>query len=502
MDENALKETALSKQKGNQTAMDKVPVVPDLAALVKDSKKLNLLEDRLLGRSPPQKPHMAFLNQQQSSPGKPSSDDKMPREASVSTVIDEIPSSISMNMHNENFQNSQLENRPRPPATEIIVIESNSPLHSENNSMLSANYDLQNNAEKPRPRIGEKRGRVEDVAGGLEMDTRSQLTNESMNHSQDRAPRQKLGHDDDNQSPNQGADNGSRGHAPAKRTIVSYFVPPAEPAATAIFPSSKKTEKEKAGAENGKSAAHSSSSSAAGEAPESTSSEAKPKSSKSVAAASAAATAGVLELKKQLDQARILKEQAEQKCQRLEFEMKAAQDKTKAVEEQSSKITRALEEVYRKMAQQEMRRKKDRLALDCVRLGKIVQTRTSATQIGEVWEEGYAWKDLSRRQAELLERKEELESRKKKLATLKRAAKKTSAEGLDSVAEAEGLSNGSTGASAGAAVGDIDLELVAEGEAIRYHLEQLKRDEVALAEERRLLESEKALHIKELRRTQ
>lgn len=28
------------------------------------------------------------------------------------------------------------------------------------------------------------------------------------------------------------------------------------------------------------------------------------------------------------------------------------------------------------MAQQEMRRKKDRLALDCVRLGKIVQTRT------------------------------------------------------------------------------------------------------------------------------
>ena len=37
---------------------------------------------------------------------------------------------------------------------------------------------------------------------------------------------------------------------------------------------------------------------------------------------------------------------------------------------------KSLEEVYRKMAQQEFRRTRDRLALDNVRLGKISSHRT------------------------------------------------------------------------------------------------------------------------------
>lgn len=41
-----------------------------------------------------------------------------------------------------------------------------------------------------------------------------------------------------------------------------------------------------------------------------------------------------------------------------------------------NRLTKALEDVHRKMAQQEFRRKRDRLALDCVRLGKIVSVRT------------------------------------------------------------------------------------------------------------------------------
>jgi hypothetical protein len=44
--------------------------------------------------------------------------------------------------------------------------------------------------------------------------------------------------------------------------------------------------------------------------------------------------------------------------------------------------------------------------------------------MSEVWEEGYALKDMNRRTGELLERKEELEKRKKKMASMKRQAKK------------------------------------------------------------------------------
>lgn len=134
---------------------------------------------------------------------------------------------------------------------------------------------------------------------------------------------------------------------------------------------------------------------------------------------------------------------------------------------------------------QDFRRKRDRLALDNVRLGKITTVRTGATTMGEVWEEGYALKELNKRSAELLERKEELESRRKKTQTLKRAAKKGSTTGDEVDADAE-----------------IDLDLTTEAEVIRAHLEQLKKDEIALAEEKRLLEAEKAVHQKEFKRLQ
>lgn len=41
-----------------------------------------------------------------------------------------------------------------------------------------------------------------------------------------------------------------------------------------------------------------------------------------------------------------------------------------------NRISKALEDVHRKMAMQEFRRKRDRMALDCVRLGKITYHRT------------------------------------------------------------------------------------------------------------------------------
>lgn len=108
------------------------------------------------------------------------------------------------------------------------------------------------------------------------------------------------------------------------------------------------------------------------------------------------------------------------------------------------------------MAMQEFRRKRDRLALDCVRLGKITSVRTSATAIGEVWEDGYAWKEILKRSAELLERKEELESRKRKVNNMKRQAKKASTDDIDAELNA-------------------DLDLATENEAVKIHAEQLKK---------------------------
>ena len=48
----------------------------------------------------------------------------------------------------------------------------------------------------------------------------------------------------------------------------------------------------------------------------------------------------------------------------------------------------------------------------------------------------------------------------------------------------------------------MDLDLSAEEEAIKSHLDQLKKDETALHEERRMLEEQKAVHQKEIKRCQ
>lgn len=82
--------------------------------------------------------------------------------------------------------------------------------------------------------------------------------------------------------------------------------------------------------------------------------------------------------------------------------------------------------------------------------------KQSATAIGEVWEDGYAWKELNKRSAELLERKEELETRRRKVTNMKRQAKKASSDDLEVEIEA-------------------DLDLATEQEAVRFHLEQLKK---------------------------
>jgi tousled-like kinase len=104
-------------------------------------------------------------------------------------------------------------------------------------------------------------------------------------------------------------------------------------------------------------------------------------------------------------------------------------------------------------------------------------------------------KDFTRRNGVLLERRVELEKRKKNLQTAKRQAKKSTNSSVAAVDNDETINyaNDST---------VEDLDNIAEDIAIRSHLEQLKRDETALNEEKRIFEAEKASHQKELRRQQ
>ncbi len=202
--------------------------------------------------------------------------------------------------------------------------------------------------------------------------------------------------------------------------------------------------------------------------------------------------------------------------QRTEAEFKHANDKIRLLEDRNKKFFDSLEEVHRKMAMQEFRRKREKLALDSVRLGKIVTVRNGPANVIDVFEEGYAGKDLNRRFTEIIRRKEELEARKKRFQNLKRQAKKTSSSSSSSTLnDNESETNAMSEA-------DMDLDLATEAEVIRSHQEQIKRcvknfpllicvyvdvsvsfrDESALAEEKRLLESEKAVHTKELKRCQ
>ena len=219
--------------------------------------------------------------------------------------------------------------------------------------------------------------------------------------------------------------------------------------------------------------------------------------------AAAAIAAMTADFKKQNDQLRLAKDQYEQRAQRLDAEMRAALDRMRQSEERNEKLSNSLEEVCRRMAIQEARRKRDRLAQDNVRLGKILLVKTSPTSVGEMWEEGYAMKELLVRTAEVTERREELEKRRNRLKAVKRKYVAKQSAGNDVNNMENNAYYDSTMASDSCAVdSSVDLELIAEEAALRTHMEQLKRDESALVEARHLLEAEKAAHQKEVKRCQ
>lgn len=90
------------------------------------------------------------------------------------------------------------------------------------------------------------------------------------------------------------------------------------------------------------------------------------------------------ELRRQLEQRWVERETAELRQQHLEAEVRQLQEQCRRVEERAGRLTKALEQVHRERARQDFRTRRDKLALDCVRLGKIVPMRTVSAAVAVI----------------------------------------------------------------------------------------------------------------------
>jgi len=93
-----------------------------------------------------------------------------------------------------------------------------------------------------------------------------------------------------------------------------------------------------------------------------------------------------------------------------------------------------LEELLKEQAKRERQDVRNKAMADCVRLGQITYER-HGTDFVEVWQEGYAFQQLSARQKAIEKEKQEVESRKKSLASRKKD-KKSGMDGIEEDKEA------------------------------------------------------------------
>lgn len=140
----------------------------------------------------------------------------------------------------------------------------------------------------------------------------------------------------------------------------------------------------------------------------------------------------------------------------------------------------------------------------------------------DVFEEGYAFSELEERRKELNERQRVLEERKKNTQKAARSVKRIVGAAADdkktaSIATGGGGDGefkepvgrvGRKSAGSGGADGDFDganreeffFDIAIDSEVVRSHLEQLKVDWQSWHEEKRVLETEKAVHMREIKR--
>jgi tousled-like kinase len=140
------------------------------------------------------------------------------------------------------------------------------------------------------------------------------------------------------------------------------------------------------------------------------------------------------------------------------------------------------------------------------RLGRVVVHKHGVgprMKVQEVWEDGQLLRDLRQRQGVILQQREELENRKKHLAKLSRKRNRLAAAAAASNGGNSNTGSGgnSQGGDEGDGPGDFDmLELIEAEETVRVQMLNIKKEELALMEEKTRLATEKVKHVRSLKR--
>ena len=151
-----------------------------------------------------------------------------------------------------------------------------------------------------------------------------------------------------------------------------------------------------------------------------------------------------------------------------------------------SRVFVEMEKVLRDIDVEKNRMLRKRACEDSHTLGRIVVTKHGVgpnAKLGESWKDGVAIASIKERQGKLLALKEELDKQKKSLAKLNRQRAKAP-EGSKSGDELE----------------VEQLEAMGAEEALKLQLSQLRKREVALAEEARRVSVEKLAFIRDVKR--
>ncbi|CAB1098920.1 unnamed protein product [Ectocarpus sp. CCAP 1310/34] len=191
------------------------------------------------------------------------------------------------------------------------------------------------------------------------------------------------------------------------------------------------------------------------------------------------------ELRNELARANLERGSMETMVDSLRSQLERTMDEFKAKETdqeaQKKQLTSVVEGLLRKVAAQEASDSRATLTRDMLELGKIVSVKTG--HIGkyvEAFEEGTSFKEVEKKTAAMMSRKTKLEARKRAVSKLLRSTAPAAGDGSFS--------------------GQARLEAIEEEETVRMHLTALKREELALQEEKRALDARKVLHIRELKR--
>ena len=158
------------------------------------------------------------------------------------------------------------------------------------------------------------------------------------------------------------------------------------------------------------------------------------------------------------------------------------------LKQKESAAAKIFEKVMRAKASRDALDARKKLASESVRLGEIVtvHSRSIRNSVTEIWKDGHAFKSLHEEMGQLIERKENLEKQKKILERERRGMLKEFKKLSDSEQE-QWLE---------------PLEFVERQESVKEALGQLKDKEIRISEDRKKLESEKKLHVREIKRIQ